>query len=467
MSSKEPRIEILIVGAGLAGLFCALECKRRGFAPIVLESRDIVQSVGVYLQVGPRRYLVNRIAGDFITIGPTAVRAFKNWPTLYDAFHKAAYDPNFYYHKQHGEVGAGPRKVAESFGWSIIRPDLHKMLMDTVLANDIEVRYLQHVIEFLETPDKGGVRLSDGEILYADLVIAADGIRSKSWTVVTGEEPKTYSSGSAIFRCAFPTSLAMKIPSLREKWDISTHGETMHFFIGSVSHGFVLIGKEKTCWGWMHRDDETTSMESWSAKLSSETALQQLDGEGEWSSEYRAVIDATPPNSLIHWRLVWRDLHKDWVSPKGRVVQIGDAAHAFLPTSVNGGTQALEDAVSLPCCLRMAIDQKGLDGIATATRVHNTLRLDRVSFIQQIGFKRRHAYYNLDWEAVKKDPSIVANVPAKWQYEHDPEKYATDRFEECCNCLMTGKVFKNTNVPEHYTFKPWTIKDLEAGTTLE
>lgn len=96
------------------------------------------------------------------------------------------------------------------------------------------------------------------------------------------------------------------------------------------------------------------------------------------------------------------------------MVQVGDAAHAFLPTLVNGGMQAFEDAVSLPCCLRMAIKQKGLDGIPIATRVHNTLRLDRVSFIQQIGFKRRHAYYNLDWEAVKKDPSIVASEPAKW-----------------------------------------------------
>ena len=408
--------------------------------------------------------LIDPFVGDFITIGPTAVRAFKKWPSLYDAFHKAAYDTSIYYHKQHGEVGAGPRKVDESFGWNVIRPDLHKMLMDTVQAHGIEVRYLQHVVEFLETSDKGGVKLSDGEILYADLVIAADGIRSKSWTVVTGEEPKTYSSGSALFRCAYPTSHAMQIPSLREKWELSTHGETMHFFLGSVSHGIMLIGKEKICWGWMHRDDERTSTESWSAKLSPETALQQLEADGEWSPEYRAVVAATPPNSIIHWKLVWRDLRKDWVSPKGRVVQVGDAAHAFLPTSVNGGTQAFEDSVSLPCCLRMAIDQKGLDGIPIATRVHNTLRLDRVSLIQQVGFKRRHIYYNLDWEAVKKDPSIVASEPAKWQYEHDPEKYATDSFEECRHCLETGKTFKNTNVPDYYTFEPWTVKDMDAGT---
>ncbi|KAI9712181.1 MAG: hypothetical protein M1828_001742 [Chrysothrix sp. TS-e1954] len=403
------------------------------------------------------------MAGDFITIGPTASRAFEKWPSLHKAFHEAAYDTSIYYHKQHGEIGAGPRKVNETFGWNLIRPDLHKMLMDTVLAEGIEVRYLQHVVDYLETADKGGVKLSDGENLYADIVIAADGIRSKSWTVVTGEEPKTYSSGSAIFRCAYDTKHAMANPVLREKWDLSKHGETMHFFLGSVSHGIMLIGKEKICWGWMHRDDETTSTESWSAKLAAETALKQLKDDGEWASEYLAAVEATPPNSIIHWKLVWRDLHKDWVSRNGRVVQIGDAAHAFLPTSVNGGTQAFEDAVSLPCCLRIAVDQQGSEGIPMAVRVHNTLRLERVSFIQQLGFKRRHVYYNIDWEAVKKDPSIVAAEPAPWQYKHNPEQYALDRFEECRTCLETGTPFKNTNMPEHYKFEPWTVKDMENG----
>ena len=85
----------------------------------------------------------------------------------------------------------------------------------------------------------------------------------------------------------------------------------------------MLIGKEKICWGWMHRDDETTSTESWSAKVSSETALQQLDGDGEWSPEYRAVIDATPPNSIIQWRLVWRGLRKDWYRLRGAWYRLG------------------------------------------------------------------------------------------------------------------------------------------------
>jgi 2-polyprenyl-6-methoxyphenol hydroxylase-like FAD-dependent oxidoreductase len=37
---------ILIVGGGLAGLFCALESVRNGFRATVLESRAAVQAAG-------------------------------------------------------------------------------------------------------------------------------------------------------------------------------------------------------------------------------------------------------------------------------------------------------------------------------------------------------------------------------------------------------------------------------------
>ena len=48
-----------------------------------------------------------------------------------------------------------------------------------------------------------------------------------------------------------------------------------------------------------------------------------------------------------------RDPQQKWTSPAGRVIQLGDAAHAFLPNSSNGGTQAMEDAPShLPPVLR-------------------------------------------------------------------------------------------------------------------
>lgn len=49
----------------------------------------------------------------------------------------------------------------------------------------------------------------------------------------------------------------------------------------------------------------------------------------------------------------WRDLRRKWTSPGGHMVQVGDSAHSFIPTSGNGATQALEDTITPATCLQL------------------------------------------------------------------------------------------------------------------
>lgn len=67
---------------------------------------------------------------------------------------------------------------------------------------------------------------------------------------------------------------------------------------------------------------------------------------------------------------MWRNSNPTWTSAGRMIIQLGDAAHAFLPTSANGATQAVEDGISLAACLELA----GKDNIAMGVRVHNLLR---------------------------------------------------------------------------------------------
>lgn len=83
-----------------------------------------------------------------------------------------------------------------------------------------------------------------------------------------------------------------------------------------------------------------------------------------------AVIKKTPPNTVIDYKITWRDPDPVWTSKSGHVVKIGDAAHAFIPNSTNGATQAMEDGISLAACLKLA----GKPNIALATRIHTKLR---------------------------------------------------------------------------------------------
>ncbi len=70
--------------------------------------------------------------------------------------------------------------------------------------------------------------------------------------------------------------------------------------------------------------------------------------------ECKALVNATPDGQLVDYKLVWRDPLKTWISKGGRSCLIGDAAHCHLPTSGQGGSQAIEDGVALAVCLRRA-----------------------------------------------------------------------------------------------------------------
>jgi 2-polyprenyl-6-methoxyphenol hydroxylase-like FAD-dependent oxidoreductase len=341
-----------------------------------------------------------------------------------------------------------------NFGRIIARPALHKALMDALEAENVSIRCEAKVCRYWETDSEGGVELTNGEIIRADLVVAADGIHSKSWTLVSGVEPEIYPSGLAMFRAAFPLDHAMANPILREKWMPSDSADKMGFFLSGKSFGIVMFGQNKASWVWQHNENPETSRESWAATLSPEDALQQLDKEGQWGADLRATIASTPQNHIVDWRLMRRELKREWASPKGRLIQIGDAAHPYLPTTVNGGTQALEDGVSLATCLRLAVEKHGVAAMPDAVKVHNVLRFERVAAIETTGMERTNKHRQVNFEAVKKNPELIRNEPAKWQIEHDPEDYANEQFEECFTCLKSGKTFVNTNKPAEYVFRP-------------
>lgn len=89
-----------------------------------------------------------------------------------------------------------------------------------------------------------------------------------------------------------------------------------------------------------------------------------------WDPLLREVMACTPQDCVIDWKLLWRNPQPKWSSDGGRVVQLGDSAHSFVPTSGNGATQAMEDALSLATCLRLG----GSDRVMDSVRAHVLMR---------------------------------------------------------------------------------------------
>jgi 2-polyprenyl-6-methoxyphenol hydroxylase-like FAD-dependent oxidoreductase len=101
--------------------------------------------------------------------------------------------------------------------------------------------------------------------------------------------------------------------------------------------------------------------------VSTDTALQYIDG---WEPFLTEILKATPGHRCTDWKLLWRNPQPKWTSPNARVIQLGDAAHSFLPTSGSGAAMAMEDAYSLATCLQLG----GKPNAPFAVRVHNHLR---------------------------------------------------------------------------------------------
>ena len=98
--------------------------------------------------------------------------------------------------------------------------------------------------------------------------------------------------------------------------------------------------------------------------------IQTIKGASDdWDPAVTSFLEQSPAR-IVDWELRMRDCTETWVSSHGRILRLGDCAHAFLPTAGNGAVQAIEDAVSIAECLRTA----GKADVAWATRVHNKLR---------------------------------------------------------------------------------------------
>ena len=137
------------------------------------------------------------------------------------------------------------------------------------------------------------------------------------------------------------------------------------------------------------------------------------------------LVKLTPPERLFDYKLVFRDPLPTFVSPLARTVLIGDAAHPFLPTSIQGASQAMEDGVALAACL----DRAGKGGVQEAARVWERIRYERVHAVQQTGITTREQWHKADWDAIWKDPQSLHLKREEWILNFDAEADVYARYD--------------------------------------
>jgi len=164
-------------------------------------------------------------------MGLSATPFFKHWPEMkeeYDSIgmHNAWIET----YKHSGEQMVKPLKVAERLkaagldpktppGTFQMRPLIYRMFVRQVEKLGVKIDFNSHVVDYFEDEARGkaGVKTKEGKTYEADMVIAADGVGSKSQKLVGGQV-RAKSSGRAMWRAAFPIEHLDKNPEVKEHY---------------------------------------------------------------------------------------------------------------------------------------------------------------------------------------------------------------------------------------------------------
>ncbi|KAI1809558.1 FAD/NAD(P)-binding domain-containing protein [Poronia punctata] len=461
---RESKISILIVGTGLAGLTAALECTRKGHRVIMVERMNEINT-----------------AGDMYFMGHSAIKFIEHWPDMLREYIEISMnDAWIETYKHSGEQTIPAMKVSDRLrqagmdpktppGMFQMRPLVYRMLVRQVKKLGIPIIFDQRVVSYEESKCDGtATAITDqGQRYMADLIIAADGVGSKSQKICGGQV-KARSSGRAMWRAVIPLELFEKNPRVKEffgRMGGENHDEPIvRTFLGPGTYALALT-RPGTCIWIMNHDVTGSEKESWTHTVESDEVLKNMDkgiGPLPWAPIFKELVELTPPKTILNFELFWRDPQPRWHSPGGRIVQIGDAAHSFLPASGNGATQAIEDAVSIASCLEIA----GVEQIPLAVQTHMRFRFIRCACAQKLGFSNAELLQDTDWSKVQVNPKLAQPKLPSWIWKHDPEEYTYNYFDEIARTVKEDipldQAFDNIppNYPPGYRYEPWSIDDI-------
>ena len=382
-NSSSARLRAAVVGGGIGGLAAACALRRRGIDATVFEQADTLGEIGAGLTIFPnslrqldRMGLSEALAAVGAPIG----------------------DGSQYY-RADGTV-VGPITTTDSSGWNGVygmhRADLLEVLAAGLPAGIIRTGH--RCTGFAQDADAARLKFANGATAEADVVIAADGIHSVLQKYVVAPRPPEY-SGVRAYRGLIARD---KLRDWPEKIHQVWMGDGKHFMAYPVRSGRLL-----NYVGFVPTTDAT--MESWSAVGDRDELAASFAG---WDPRVVTLLEAV--ESCFWWGLYDRRPLDTWTN--GRLVLLGDAAHAMLPHLGQGANQAIEDGVALAVLLE---GRKPAD-VPETLKQYEQLRRERTDLIQaearKNGLRFDSRYASLEQRGIERYTFMSGRIATKDVY---------------------------------------------------
>lgn len=312
--------DALVIGGGIAGPVAAMALQQVGVRARILDARP-----------GPEHAL-----GNFINLGPNGLAALDCLGVSHLATDLgfATHAMSFRSHRDRPITGRIP--ISSPTGHvirTLRRPAFYRALVSEARRRGVQIEHDTRLVDAEVTAD-GSVlaETADGRRHGADLLIGADGVWSRTRTVIDPGAPAPRPLG--VYN-VFGSSPAADVPGEPGDLTMCLHRRMFFMYLNTPDDGI-----------WWFANPTSVPGSRPSPERLRDHLVHELRGDrGPVADIVRTATEVSTPRPAF-------DLPSAPVWSRGPMVLIGDAAHAVSQTAGQGGAQALEDAVVLGQCIR-------------------------------------------------------------------------------------------------------------------
>ena len=382
------RLQVVVVGGGIGGLFAAKALLAHGLDVSVYEQAPALGEVGAGVYVTPNAVRQMQRVG----LGPSV----EKWG--------ARVGPKSQYFRHDGSPIA-PVQVTDASGWSanfgMHRADFVDFLAAALPPGVVHCGH--RATGFEQAGELARVRFANGATAQGDAVIGADGIHSEMRPHVFPPSKPVF-HGTISYRGLVSRERLPGWPMNR--WEMWA-GPKKHFLVFPVRHGEMV-----NYVGFVPTDEEMK--ESWSAPGDPDKLRREFEG---WDPRIGRVLEQV--DKCFRWALYDREPLPTWT--KGRLTLLGDAAHPMLPHLGQGANQSIEDGMALATILSRVDNAR----VPAALAAYERLRRQRVAQVQLGARKHGLRVDSMVADLAVRDAELAAHAEFRAQlYSYDVVPHA-------------------------------------------